>query len=57
MTTNYLTGTANFNSNKDKFQTLSSQGLFESIVINITETTLPAIILGVSTLSGTNPQI
>ena len=57
MTTNYITGTANFNSNKDNFQTLSSQGHFESIVINITETTLPAVILGFSTLSGTNPQI
>ena len=34
-TTNYITGTANFNSNKDKFQTLSSQGLFESIVMNL----------------------
>ena len=34
-TTNYITGTANFNSNKDNFRTLSSQGLFESIVINL----------------------
>ena len=34
-TTNYITGTANVNSNKDNFQTLSSQGLFESIVINV----------------------
>ena len=33
-TTNYITGTANFNSNKDNFRTLSSQGHFESIVIN-----------------------
>ena len=57
MTTNYITGTANFNSDKDNFQTLSSQGHFESIVINISETTLPAVILGFSTLSGTNPQI
>ena len=29
-----ITGTANFNSNKDNFRTLSSQGHFESIVIN-----------------------
>jgi len=42
----------NFNSNKDNFRTLSSQGLFESILINLTETTLAAF----STLSGTNPQ-
>ena len=27
--------TANFNTNKDNFRTLSSQGLFESIVINL----------------------
>ena len=33
-TTNYITGTANFNSNKDNFRTFSSQGLFESIFIN-----------------------
>ena len=52
-TTNYITGTANFNSNKDNFRTLSSQGLFESIVINLTDTTLAAVILGLSTLSGT----
>ena len=32
--TNYITGTANFNSNKDNFRTFSSQGLFESIFIN-----------------------
>ena len=32
-TTNYITGTANFNGNKDNFPILSSQGLFESIVI------------------------
>ena len=56
-TTNYITGTANFNSNKDNFRTLSSQGLFESIVINLTETTLAAVILGFSSLSGTSPQI
>ena len=56
-TTNYITGTANFNSNKDNFRTLSSQGLFESIVINLTETTLAAVIFGFNTLSGTNPQI
>ena len=30
-----ITGTANFNSNKDNFRTLSSQGLFETIVINL----------------------
>ena len=53
MTTNYITGTTNFNSDKDNFQTLSSQGH----IINITETTLPAVILGFSTLSGINPQI
>ena len=35
MTTNYITGTENFNSNKDNFRALSSQGLFESIVINL----------------------
>ena len=34
-TTNNVTGTANFNSNKDSLQTLSSQALFESIVINL----------------------
>ena len=34
-TKNVITGTANFNSNKDNFRTLSSQGLFESIVINL----------------------
>ena len=34
-TTYCITGTANFNSNKDNFRTLSSQGLFESIVINL----------------------
>ena len=52
--TNYITGTANFNSNKDNFRILSSQGLFESIVINLH---LAAVILGISSLSGTNPQI
>ena len=56
-TTNHITGTANFNSNKDNFRTLSSQGPFESIVINLTETTLAAVILGFNSLSGTNPQI
>ena len=56
-TTNYITCTANFNSDKVNFQTLSSQGRFESIVINLTETTLAAVILGFSSLSGTNPQI
>ena len=34
-TTNYITGIANFNSNKGSFLTLSSQGLFENIVINL----------------------
>ena len=56
-TTNYITGTANFNSNKDYFRTLSSQGLFESIVINLPETTLGSVILGFSFLSSINPQI
>ena len=32
---NYITGTVNFNSNKDNFRTLSPQGRFESIVINL----------------------
>ena len=46
-TTKYITGIANFkfNSNKDNFRTLSSQGLFESNVINLTETTQAAVIL------------
>ena len=52
-----MTGTANFNNNEDSFRTLSSQGLFDSIVISFTETTLAAVILGFSTLSSTNPQI
>ena len=47
--------------NKDYFRTLSSQGLFKSIVINLypheAHRTLAAVILGFSTLSGTNPQI
>ena len=30
--TNYITGAANFNSKKDNFPTVSSQGLFEKIV-------------------------
>ena len=34
-TTNNIIGTANFNSNKDNFRKLSSQGLFKSIVINL----------------------
>ena len=34
-TTNNIIGTANFNNNKDNFRKLSSQGLFESIVINV----------------------
>ena len=33
-TTNQMTVTLNFNSNKDNFLTPSSQGLFESIIIN-----------------------
>ena len=52
-----MTGTADFNNNEDSFRTLSSQGIFDSIVINFTETTLEAAILGFSTLSSTNPQI
>ena len=53
-TTNYIAGTANFNSNKDNFRILYSQGRFERIVINLY---LAAVILGISTLSGTNPEI
>ena len=34
-TTNYITGTANCNGNKDNFGTISYQGVFESIVINL----------------------
>ena len=34
-TTNYITGTANSNSNDDNSRTLSSQGLLESMVINL----------------------
>ena len=34
-TTKYIIGTANFDSNKDIFRTLSSQGRFGSIVINL----------------------
>ena len=56
-TTNNITGIANFNSNKDNFRTLSSQGVLGSIVINLTEITLAAVIFGFSTLSGRNPQI
>ena len=37
-TTNYITGTANSNGNEDNFR------LFKSIVINLTETTLAAVI-------------
>ena len=29
-----MTGTANFNSTKDNFRTLSCQGRFESIIMN-----------------------
>ena len=50
----------NFNSDKDKFRTLFSQGFYESIVINLypnKASTLAAVILGFTTLSGTNPQI
>ena len=46
-TTNYITGTAFLL--KDFWKVLN--------VINLTETTLAAVILGFSTLSGTNPQI
>ena len=31
----YITGAANFSSEKDNFRTVSSQGLFENIVINL----------------------
>ena len=34
-TTNYITGTANFNSSQDNFRTLSFQGRLASIVINL----------------------
>ena len=52
-----ITGTANFNSNNDNFRTLSSQGLFESTVRNISPNKASTVILGqFSTLSGTNPQ-
>ena len=51
-TTNYITGTPNFNSDENSFRTLSSQRLFGSIVINLTETTLAAVILDFSALSG-----
>ena len=54
ISTNHITGTVNFNSNKDNFRTLSSQGLFESIVINLY---LAAVILGFSTQSCNNPKI
>ena len=56
-TTNYIIGTPNLNSNENSFRTLSSQRLFGSIVINLTETTLAAVMLDFSALSGTNPQI
>ena len=56
-TTNYITGSANFDTYKDNFGTLSFQGLFESIVQNLTETTLAAVFLGFSNLSGTNLKI
>ena len=54
-TTNYITGTPNVNGNENSFRTLSSQRLFGSIVINLTEATLAAVILDFSALSG--PQI
>ena len=54
ISTNHITGTVNFNSNKDNFRTLSSQGLFESIVINLY---LAAVILGFSTQNCNNPKI
>ena len=34
-TTNYISGAANFNSKEDNFRIVSSQGLFENIVINL----------------------
>ena len=46
-----------FYSRKLNFWTLFPQELFESIDINLTETTLAAVIFGFSTLSGTNPQM
>ena len=55
-TTNNITGTTNFNTNNDNFLKFSSQGLFESIVINLyprSVSTLAAVILGFGTLSGT----
>ena len=42
---------------KIAFELPSSQGLFDSIIINFTESTLAAVILGFSTLRSTNPQI
>ena len=60
-TTIYVTGSVNFNSNEDNFGKLSSQGLFENIVINLYPNKpyhfLAAVILGFSPLGGTNPQI
>ena len=44
-TTNYIAGTAYLNSNKDNFRTPSPQGLLESVVINLYQTTLTAVIL------------
>ena len=56
-TTNNITGTAKFNSNKDNFRTLSSQGHFKSIAINLypprSVSTLAAVILGFRNPSGT----
>ena len=42
---------------KDNFWTLSSQGLFESIVINLTKTALAAVIWGFSTLAVTMHEL
>ena len=60
-TTNHITGTANVKSGKDNFRTLSSQGTFESIVLNLYPnkayvSSLAEVILGFGTLRGTNPQ-
>ena len=52
ISTNHIT--VNFTSNKDNFRTLSSQGRFESIVINFY---LAAVNLDFSTQSCTNPKI
>ena len=55
ITKNHITGTANFNTYNDNFRTLSSQGRFESIVINLY---LAAVILGLAPKAAcTNPKI